>query len=140
MNSIIRAMAVLNDICSRSPRDRLDRLVQHAVLLGRGLDVAARPALSCIASARSSMIIRHTRSRKPRTPLTPSMLQGLTASSGPMNISYSRRASAPYSCTTWSGLTTLPRLFDILYARFSRRGHSDRLGTNVSPRFSPSSC
>ena len=38
-----------------------------------------------------------------------------------MNISYSRRASAPYSATTWSGLTTLPRLFDILYARLSMR-------------------
>ena len=59
------------------------------------------------------MIIRQARSRKPRTPLTPSMLQGLTASSGPMNISYSRRESAPYSRTTSSGLTTLPRAFDI---------------------------
>ena len=48
------------------------------------------------------------------------MLQGFTASSGPMNISYSRRASAPYSLTTWSGLTTLPRLFDI-FSPFSPR-------------------
>ena len=32
-------MAVLNDICSRSSRDGLDRLVQHAVLLGGRLDV-----------------------------------------------------------------------------------------------------
>ena len=52
-------------------------------------------ALSCTASARSSTIIRHTRSKKPRTPLTPSMLHGLTASSGPMNISYSRSAVGP---------------------------------------------
>ncbi len=71
-------------------------------------------AFSVVISARSSTIIRQTRSRKPRTPLTPVMLQGLTASSGPMNISYSRSESAPYWATTWSGLTTLPRLFDIL--------------------------
>ena len=48
------------------------------------------------------------------------MLHGLTASSGPMNISYSRSASAPYSRTTSSGLTTLPRLFDI-FSSFSPR-------------------
>ena len=35
-----------------------------------------------------------------RTPLTPDMLQGLVASSGPINISYSRKESAPYSLTT----------------------------------------
>ena len=39
-------MAVLNDSLLDVARHRLDRLVQHAVLLGRGLDVAARPALS----------------------------------------------------------------------------------------------
>ena len=45
------------------------------------------------------MIIRQTRFKKPYTPLTPSMLQGFVASSGPMNISYSRSESAPYSFT-----------------------------------------
>jgi hypothetical protein len=30
-----------------------------------------------------------------------------------MNISYRRSASAPNSCTISSGLTTLPRAFDI---------------------------
>src|SRR6516162_4803234 len=45
------------------------------------------------------------------------MLHGFVASSGPMNISYSRRLSAPYSLTTSSGLMTLPRALDILSAR-----------------------
>ena len=49
------------------------------------------------------------------------MLHGLTASSGPMNISYSRKLSAPYSATITSGLITLPRAFDILCARASMR-------------------
>ena len=54
------------------------------------------------------------------TPLTPAMLHGLVASSGPMNISNSRSASAPYSATTSSGLTTLPRALDI-FSPFSPR-------------------
>ncbi len=78
-------------------RHGLNRAMQHAVLLDRRLDVLhGRVELERLRSARST-IIRHTRSRKPRTPLTPSMLQGLVASSGPMNISNSRSASAPYS-------------------------------------------
>ena len=39
-------------------------------------------------------------------PTTPVVLQGLDTSSGPMNISYSRRVSAPYSRTTSLGFTT----------------------------------
>ncbi len=50
-----------------------------------------------MVSARSSMMSRQTRFKKPNTPLTPCMLQGFAASSGPMNISYSRSESAPYS-------------------------------------------
>ena len=48
------------------------------------------------------------------------MLHGFAASSGPMNISYSRSESAPYSLTIASGLITLPRLFDI-FSLFSPR-------------------
>ena len=43
--------------------------------------------------------------------------QTLVSLSGPMNISYSRRLSAPYMVTTSSGLTTFPRLLLILCAR-----------------------
>ena len=107
-------MAVLNDICSMSRVTAWIVLCSTRFCSTRRRDVLRRPRSARAFSPRSSMIIRQTRSRKPRTPLTPSMLQGLTASSGPMNISYSRSESAPYSVTTWSGLTTLPRLFDIL--------------------------
>ncbi|MNL68627.1 hypothetical protein D3C87_1933790 [compost metagenome] len=44
----------------------------------------------------------------------------MAASRGPMNISYRRRVSAPYSLTTSSGLTTLPRDLDI-FSLFSPR-------------------
>ena len=53
-----------------------------------------------------------------------------------MNISYSRSESAPYSATTASGLTTLPRLLDILYARLSSR----MLGSSPSTKLSPCFC
>ena len=42
---------------------------------------------SVIPSARSSTTRRQQRSRNPRTPPTPAVLQGFVASSGPMNIS-----------------------------------------------------
>mmetsp|Transcript_29056 Transcript_29056/g.49658 ORF Transcript_29056/g.49658 Transcript_29056/m.49658 type:complete len:288 (-) Transcript_29056:531-1394(-) len=54
-----------------------------------------------------------TRFWKRTTPEICSVCHGLTASSGPMNISYSRIASAPYVWTMSSGLTTLPRDLDI---------------------------
>ena len=131
-------MAVLNAIASRS------RVTAWIVLwtMRRWSDVASAgrtAGRSCIVSARSSTIIRQARSRKPRTPLTPSMLHGFTASSGPMNISYNRSASAPYSLTTWSGLTTLPRLFDILYARLSTCTSVSRIHTYRPSSFLTSS-
>src|SRR5438067_13902734 len=64
------------------------------------------------------------------------MLQGFTASSGPMNISNSRSESAPYSFTTSSGLMTLPRAFDILWARASTRTYGTSFRTKTSPLFS----
>ena len=43
----------------------------------------------------------------------PRVLHGFMASNGPMNISYSRTASAPNRSIISSGLTTLPRDLDI---------------------------
>src|SRR5690554_5805624 len=54
-----------------------------------------------------------TLSRKRRQPRTPSVLHGTLFSKSPINISYMRKVSAPYSSTTSSGLTTLPRDLDI---------------------------
>ena len=48
-------------------------------------------------------------------PSTPLVAQGFTSLRGPMNISYRRRESAPYSRTMSSGLTTLPRDLDIFW-------------------------
>ena len=42
------------------------------------------------------------------------VFHGAAFSKSPMNISYRRSVSAPYSLTTSSGLTTLPRDLDIL--------------------------
>ena len=46
--------------------------------------------------------------------------QGAPFSIGPRNISYRRIASVPQRSITSSGLTTLPRLFDIFSVTFSR--------------------
>ena len=46
-------------------------------------------------------------------PSTPWVLHGFDASSGPMNISYNRTASAPNASIMSSGFTTLPTDFDI---------------------------
>ena len=54
------------------------------------------------------------RSKKRLQPLMEEVFQGAAFSKSPMNISYRRSVSAPYSFTTSSGLTTLPRDFDIL--------------------------
>ncbi|OQC23895.1 MAG: hypothetical protein BWX70_02724 [Verrucomicrobia bacterium ADurb.Bin070] len=73
----------------------------------------------CASSSGSSVIgcsatMRKERLRKRNTPSTPLVFQGLTASSGPMNISYRRMLSAPYSRMTSSGLTTFFNDLDIL--------------------------
>ncbi|MNN43665.1 hypothetical protein D3C81_1579130 [compost metagenome] len=63
---------------------------------------------------------RHTRDKKRCVPSTPLAFHGLVASSGPMNISYTRSVSAPYSLTISSGLITLPRdllIFSLLVPR-----------------------
>ena len=52
-------------------------------------------ACSKAVSLASSTSNRHTRPRKRYTPSTPCVFHGFTISSGPMNISYSRNASAP---------------------------------------------
>ena len=46
--------------------------------------------------------------------MTEEVFHGAAFSKSPMNISYRRSVSAPYSLTTSSGLTTLPRDLDIL--------------------------
>ena len=79
-----------------------------------GVKVIDQVAEGDKVASRWSMTARQTRLKKRYTPSTPRMLQGLVASSGPMNISYSRRLSAPYSSTTLFGLMTLPRALDIL--------------------------
>ncbi len=80
-----------------------DCLVQLAVFLGRRRAIDdGRIELHRLRPAHRS-ISRHTRFKKPKTPLTPCMFQGFEASSGPMNISYSRSESAPYSLTIASG-------------------------------------
>uniref|UniRef100_A0A0A9EIG3 EMB2369 (EMBRYO DEFECTIVE 2369) n=1 Tax=Arundo donax TaxID=35708 RepID=A0A0A9EIG3_ARUDO len=48
------------------------------------------------------------------TPSIPPVLHVFESLNGPMNISYKRRESAPYSETTSSGLMTFPRLLLIL--------------------------
>ena len=54
---------------------------------------------------------------------------------GPMNISYSRRESAPLEATTASGLTTLPRLLLILWALALTRTLGSALSTKSVPSF-----
>ena len=51
--------------------------------------------------------------KKRCTPSIPFVSQGLLCSSGPKNISYKRRVSAPYFSTISSGFTTLNIDFDI---------------------------
>ena len=77
--------------------DFLDRVVQELERLGVGLDIVHVHVVARRVLGGSSMISRQTRLRKRDTPSTPRMFQGFIASSGPMNISYSRRLSAPYS-------------------------------------------
>ena len=117
--AINRAIAVLNCIWRMS-------IVTCLIVLcsvrfcSRVAATFCTDSFSFSSSALSSTISRHARSRKPRTPTTPAVLQGFTASSGPMNISNSRSESAPNSRTTSSGFTTLPRAFDI-FSPFSPR-------------------
>ena len=62
----------------------------------------------------SSQMRRQTRARKRTAPSIPFELHGFICSSGPINISNTRKASAPCSAMTSSGFTTLPTDFDIL--------------------------
>src|SRR5690606_2151112 len=61
----------------------------------------------------SSKYNRHNFFRNPKTPVIPAVFQGLACSSGPKNISYKRKVSAPYSLQMSSGFTTLKNDFDI---------------------------
>mmetsp|Transcript_20064 Transcript_20064/g.31617 ORF Transcript_20064/g.31617 Transcript_20064/m.31617 type:complete len:206 (-) Transcript_20064:2349-2966(-) len=97
-STIICAMAVLKLSASTSSVTFLMVLCMSTVVS------------SSISSASSRRARLYTRSRNRTTPATWEVCQGLVASRGPMNISYRRRASAPDSCTTSSGLTTFPRL------------------------------
>ena len=57
---------------------------------------------------------RQTRSRKRLCPSIPRSFHSPPSRNGPRNITWRRRASAPYCAMYVSGLTTLPLLFDIL--------------------------
>ena len=50
----------------------------------------------------------------------PALDQGAAFSKSPMNISYNRMVSAPYSLTMSSGFTTLPRDL-LIFSPFSPR-------------------
>ena len=56
-------------------------------------------------------------------PSTPFVFHGFVASSGPMNISYMRSVSAPYSFTMSSGLMTLPRDL-LIFSLFVAEDHA----------------
>lgn len=66
---------------------------------------------------------------------TSNRVQSQTYLNGPMNISYKRRESAPYSEMTSSGLTTFPLLLLILWARASIRMSGFSFRTKESPDF-----
>ena len=112
-NSIIAAMAVLN----AWPRCRRVHALRWS---GAGL-AARHRGLGILHGRRCSgagrpVVDDHAATRGAGTGARPSMsrvFQGLTASSGPMNISYRRSVSAPYSAIMSSGLTTFFRLLDI---------------------------
>src|SRR5690606_11350180 len=61
----------------------------------------------------SSKYNLHNFFKNPKTPVIPAVFQGLACSSGPKNISYKRKVSAPYSLQMSSGFTTLYLDFDI---------------------------
>src|SRR5690606_35775657 len=61
----------------------------------------------------SSKYKRHNFFKKPCTPVIPAVFQGFACSSGPRNISYILKVSAPYWLQISSGFTTLYLLLDI---------------------------
>jgi len=96
----------------------------------------ATRTLSCTQSAPGTFIPGSDRRRTPRPPSRPR--RALVSRSGPRNISYRRRLSAPYAATTSSGLTTLPRLLLILCARAATRTPGSARSTKPPPAFSTS--
>src|SRR5690606_643213 len=61
----------------------------------------------------SSKYKRHNFFKKPYTPVIPAVFQGFACSSGPKNISYILKVSAPYCLQISSGFTTLYLDLDI---------------------------
>ena len=94
------AIAVLN--CIRSMSRRTPSIVRcTACFVGRsaGSSETVRRPVS------SSTTRRHRRCRKRCEPTTARVSQGRERSSGPIDISYTRRVSAPYSSYMSSGAT-----------------------------------
>ena len=63
--------------------------------------------------------MRQTRMRNRNAPSSPASLHSTSFSGGATNITYSRRASAPYFAIMSSGSTTLPFDFDMTAPSFS---------------------
>mmetsp|Transcript_21063 Transcript_21063/g.63392 ORF Transcript_21063/g.63392 Transcript_21063/m.63392 type:complete len:219 (-) Transcript_21063:2255-2911(-) len=125
-NSIMAEMPVLNRRASVSSVTRLMVLWTARSWSGEGLASGSVPPSNR----------RQARPRKRYTPSTPLVLHTLVSLRGPMNISYSRRESAPKRSTTSSGFTTLPRDLLILWARADTREAGSPLRQYPSPAFS----
>mmetsp|Transcript_31713 Transcript_31713/g.68639 ORF Transcript_31713/g.68639 Transcript_31713/m.68639 type:complete len:200 (-) Transcript_31713:134-733(-) len=119
MNSIMALMAVLK----RSSSVSTVTFLMHE-WIARSWSFVAPPPPSSTPFSRK----RHTLARNLYTPSTLRVLHTLVSLNGPMNISYRRSESAPYAATTSSGLTTLPRLLLILWAR----AFTSTLGSSLS--------
>jgi hypothetical protein len=67
----------------------------------------------------SSTMVRQTRCRNRCAPITARVSQGRETSSGPIDISYTRKVSAPYASHISSGVTTF--FSDLPILPYSRR-------------------
>ena len=109
ISAISAAIAVLNFRFSMSS-------VTFLIVLWNAFSISGR-----IASPSATMFWRfQKRSINRRQPLMPALLHGAAFSKSPINISYMRIVSAPYSLTMSSGLTTLPRDL-LIFSPFSPR-------------------
>src|SRR5690606_11136253 len=81
--------------------------VAFLMVLCRDLYISLVGSSFVIFKPLSSKYNLHSFFRKPKTPVIPAVFQGFACSSGPKNISYKRKVSAPYSSQISSGFTTL---------------------------------
>ena len=123
-HSIIAATAVLKLKFSKLSLIRTKhgfqaRSISNASPVGSP-SVACKRSLRKGASPSWSTNRRQSRSKKRRAPGTSRGFHGLESDRGPMNISYRRKVSTPYSSQTTSGLTTFLRDLLILATTCSR--------------------